>query len=237
MNQKSYAIVIPVLNEEKRIEESVLELENFISSQLKNYQIKIIISDGKSADKTIEIVKKLQKNFANLYLKEIGRKGKGFQLKKTFSEEKADFFIQIDIDMATPLKYMKELIFWLENDYAMVIGSRFKKESKAKRSIHRKILGLGYSSLVRLFFKTSIMDYQCGFKGFNAKTIKPILPEIKNNEWIFDTELILRGLKKGLRIKEIPVEWEEKPGSKINILKHSFQMFFSLLKLRLFWRK
>ncbi|MDP2741302.1 MAG: glycosyltransferase [bacterium] len=231
MSQKKYIIVIPVLNEEKRVESGILELEKFISSHLESEQIKIIIADGDSNDKTIKIVKKLQKKFSNLYLKETERKGKGFQVIRTFIEEESDFFIQLDIDMPVPLKYIKELMFWLEKDYDMAIGSRLKKESKIKRSLHRKIISLGYSSLVRLLFKTSIMDYQCGFKGFNAKTIKPILP-IKENGYAFDTELILKGLKNGLKIKEIPVEWEEKPGSKINVLKHGFQMFFSLLKLK-----
>lgn len=233
-NVKNYIIVIPIFNEEKRIEKSILELENFICQELKEYPIKIIIADSKSTDKTIEIVKKLEKKFNNLQLKETKEKGKGkgFQLKKTFSEEKADFFIQMDIDLATPLKYTKELIFWLEEGYDIVIGSRFEKESKTKRSLHRKILGKSYSFLVRLLFKTSIMDYQCGFKGFNAEKIKLILPETEDNKWFFDTELILRGLKRGFKIKEIPVEWNEKTGSKVNILKDSFSMFFSLLKLK-----
>lgn len=225
-------ICIPVFNEEKRIEKGILELENFIYRELKEYPIKIIIADGKSADRTAEIVKKLEKKFNNIRLKEIGKNGKGFQLKKTFSEEKADFFIQMDVDLATPLTHIKELIFWLENGYDMVIGSRYKKESKIKRSIGRKILGLSYSFLVRLLFRAPVIDYQCGFKGFNAKKIKTIILEIKNEKWIFDTELILKGLKNGFKIKEIPVSWEEKPGSKINIFKDGFFMFFSLLKLR-----
>lgn len=227
------SIAIPVLNEEKRIRNGILELEEFIALQLKERKIKIIVADGNSSDKTLKIIEELQKNFSNLHLKQIGIRGKGFQLKKTFSEEEADFFLQMDVDMATPLKYLKELIFWLEQGYDIVIGSRLKKESKIKRTWHRKIVGESYSFLVRLFFNTSIMDYQCGFKGFCAKSIKPIIPEIKDNEWFFDTELILRALKRGLKIKEIPVEWEEKADSKINILKHSFQMFFSLLFLRL----
>lgn len=231
MSQKNYTIVIPVLNEEKRIENGILELEKFISSHLKNEQIKIIITDGKSTDETIEIVERLQKKFSNLFLKKIEIKGKGSQVTKTFMEEGADVFIQMDIDMPVPLKYIKDLIFWLEKDCDMVIGSRLKKESRIKRSVHRKIIGASYSLLVRLLFGTSIMDYQCGFKGFNAKKIKSILP-IKENGYVFDTELILKGLKNGFKIKEIPVEWEEKPGSKMNIFKHSFQMFFSLLKLK-----
>ena len=59
MNQKNYAIVIPVLNEEKRVGNGILELEKFIFSQLKNYLIKVVIVDGGSVDKTVEIVKKI----------------------------------------------------------------------------------------------------------------------------------------------------------------------------------
>ena len=231
MNQKNYAIVIPVLNEEKRVGNGILELEKFIFSQLKNYLIKVVIVDGGSVDKTVEIVKKFQQNFSNLYLK-ISKKGKGRQLKKVFSEEETDFFIQMDVDLAVPLKYLKELIFWLEKDYDIVIGSRLKKQSEVKRTFIRKALGRGYSFLVRLLFQKPILDYQCGFKGFQGKKLKSILSEVKDKNWIFDTELILKGLKKGFKIKEIPVEWEEKTGSKLNILKQTFSMFFSLLKLR-----
>jgi glycosyltransferase involved in cell wall biosynthesis len=225
------SICIPVLNEEKRIEEGILELEKFISSQFKKNQIKIIIADGKSSDKTIEIVEKLQKKFSNLHLKQFKRGGKGFQVTETFKDEEADFFIQMDIDMPVPPIYIKELIFWLNRGYDVVIGSRLMKESKIRRTVRRKIISRGYSFIVRLFFRSPIMDYQCGFKGFDAKKIKSILP-ITEEGYAFDTELILKGLKSGLKIKEIPVEWEEKPGSKMNILKHSMQMFLSLLKLR-----
>lgn len=231
MRKKKYTIVIPVLNEEKRIEAGILELEKFIFLHLKNEQVKVIIADGNSSDKTIEIVKKLQKKFSNLHLKQFQRGGKGFQVTKTFTDEEADFFIQMDIDMPVPLIYTKELIFWLNKGYDIVVGSRLMKESKIRRTVRRKIVSRGYSFIVRLLFRSSIMDYQCGFKGFDAKKIKSILP-ITEEGYAFDTELILKGLKSGLKIKEIPVEWEEKPGSKMNILKHSFQMFFSLLKLR-----
>lgn len=232
MNQKIYAVIVPVFNEEKRIKRGILELEKFISLHLKEYQIKIIIADGKSTDRTIEITKKLEKKFNNLRLKQIGKKGKGFQLKKIFSEEKSDFFIQMDVDLATPLRHTKELIFWLEKGYDMVIGSRFKKESRVKRIFIRKILGWAYNFLVRLLFRINTSDFQCGFKGFNAQKIKSIIPEIENEKWIFDTELILKGLKSGFKIKEIPVSWEEKPGSKINIFRDGFFMFFALLKLK-----
>lgn len=226
-------ICIPVLNEEKRIEVGILELENFLSLHPNKEDFKIIIADGNSSDRTVGMVKELQKNFSNLFLKQIGKMGKGFQLKKIFLEEGADFFIQMDVDMAVPLKYINDLLFWLESGYDMAIGSRLKKGSRAKRTVIRKIVGFGYSFLVRLLFGSSIIDYQCGFKGFRSKTVKPIIPEIKDDKWFFDTELILRGLKNGLKIKEIPVEWEEKEGSKINIIKHSFEMFVSLLKLRI----
>jgi len=231
---KKISIIIPVLNEEKRIKKGILEVEDFIKKQkLGNYQFEIVISDGNSKDKTKNIVKELQKKFENLVLLEIEKPGKGYQLKRAFLETNSDYFIQIDIDIATPLEYINDLIFYLEKGYDIVIGSRFKKESKTERTHLRKFLGLIYSFLVRILFKSKILDYQCGFKGYNSKKLKSIISDVEDKKWFFDTELLIKALKNKLKIKEIPIEWQEKPGSRFNILKHSFQMLYSLLKLKI----
>lgn len=233
MKKTKYTIIVPVLNEERRVKKGILELEKFVLSQLNNLSVEIIVADGGSTDKTIEIVKELEEKFENLHLREIGRGGRGAQLKETYLNTESGFFIRIDVDIPTPPSYIRELIFWLENGYDMVIGSRFAKGSKVKRTITRKILSTGYSYLTRLLFKSPVLDYQSGFKGWRAEKIKMILPEIRDKNWFFDTEVILRALEKKFKIKEIPVESEEKEGSKVDIVRDTFSMFFSLLSLKI----
>jgi hypothetical protein len=225
------AIIIPTLNEEKNIKQAIEKTEHFLKKYLKRKNIDIVISDANSTDKTKEIVRKLTKKYSNLKLKILNLKGKGYQIAKTIAEEEYDFFICMDCDLATPLNFLVDMIYFFEKEYDVVIGSRFLKESKVKRTKKRKILGDGYRFLVKILFLLPVKDYQCGFKGFKRKKILPILNNIQDKKWIWDTEVIIRAYKANLKIKEFPISWEEKPNSKINIIKDPFIMGYSIIKL------
>ena len=85
-------------------------------------------------------------------------------------------------------------------------------------------------------FGLKIKDYPCGFKGANKNVIKDVLPQIKNDQFFFDTELVIRSAKKGLKIKEIPVNWQDrdrnKSKSRVNIFKVTKEYLRELLKLK-----
>jgi hypothetical protein len=62
-------------------------------------------------------------------------------------------------------------------------------------------------------------DAQCGFKAVTRKVVNELIPKIKDDEWFFDTELLLIGEKTGLRIYEEPVTWIDNPGSTVRVMK------------------
>jgi len=90
-----------------------------------------------------------------------------------------------------------------------------------------------YNILVKLILWTKYSDAQCGFKAINKQTFQKLLPNLKDNEWFFDTELLTIAEKKGLKIHEIPVTWVEDTDSRVNIIDTAYKYIRDLIKLRM----
>jgi hypothetical protein len=83
-----------------------------------------------------------------------------------------------------------------------------------------------------MMFWPSFSDAQCGFKAVRRDVVQDIVPFTKDNAWFFDTELLLLAQREGYRIKEVPVEWVEDPGSTVKIAKTAWEDIKGLLRLR-----
>ncbi len=239
MNQKQskISIAIPAYNEETIICQTVMVLRDFCEKNLQNYDWRIIVGDNNSIDRTAEIVKKLEKEFVGkIFYKFINQKGKGLAIRESWKSFDADIYVFMDADLATDLSALPVLVKSIEDGYDLVIGSRFAKGSSAKRPIIRKITSKVFSLITRFMFGLKIKDYPCGFKGVNKNVIKNILPNVKNNQFFFDTELVIRSARSGMKIKEIPVIWQDrdrnKSKSSVNILKVTKEYLGELKKLK-----
>lgn len=234
MQAKKILIVIPTLNEQNRIKKCLLKIEDYLKKNNLFDFCEILVADGGSRDKTEKIVKDYQKIFKNIFFENFKRGGRGYQLKKAFFSKKADIYFYMDVDLATDLSFFSKGINFLEKGYDIVFGSRYKRGAQRKRTFLREIFGKSYSLLIRVLFRSPFFDYQCGFKGFK-KNVLPLIKEIEDDYWFWDTEFIIKAWKKGFKIKEMPVFWEEKEGTRVKILKDAFEMakkaFFLRLKI------
>lgn len=93
-------------------------------------------------------------------------------------------------------------------------------------------MGKFFNYLVRKVTKLDFRDTQCGFKLFKKEVAFSIFPKIKANDFSFDVELLYIANKLDFKIKEVPVKWQNRKDSKVNIIKDSAKMFFNLLKLK-----
>ncbi len=227
-----FTLIIPTYNEEKIIEKSIIKLENFLEKN--KIKTEIIISDGLSEDNTLKISKTLKKRYSNLEIIENdNRTKKGKSIEEAIKKSKSNFIIFMDADLSVNLKYLSKTIDYLKQDYDIAIGSRFDKDSKVKRNFIRILISSIYSCMIRSLFGLKIKDYQCGFKGFNRKKIRPLFEKIENKGFFWDTELIIRAKVQGLKIKEFGVQWEETRNSNINVIATSLSFLKSLILLRL----
>ena len=228
----SFTLIIPTYNEGKIIEKSILKLENFLEKNKLNAEV--IISDGGSMDDTLIKSKTLKKRYANLELIERNSQtGKGKSIEEAIKKSNLKFIVFMDADLSVNLNCLPKILNYLKQNYDIVIGSRFDKNSEVKRKFTRKIISSVYSYMIRSLFGLKIKDYQCGFKGFNRKKIMPLLEKIENKDFFWDTELIIRANAQGLKIKEFGVQWEETRNSNINILTTSMSFLKALVWLRL----
>jgi glycosyltransferase involved in cell wall biosynthesis len=232
-------IVLPVYNEEKIIAANLKKLADYLAENLRGYDYKIVVADNKSSDLTGQIVKNLLPAINNLEYFYLPQKGKGLAVLTAWQKYQDDFnfFAYMDADLATDLSGFLPLISSLEQGYDVAIGSRYAAGAKVERSLLRIIFSLAYSLLAQLILGVKIKDWPCGFKAITQKVNKEIVPAIKNLTFFFDSELLYLAAKKGFKIIEIPVVWQEKRvkgGSKINVLKVSWLYLKEIIKLRFF---
>jgi glycosyltransferase involved in cell wall biosynthesis len=225
------AIVIPVYNEEAALPGSVAKLREFLSSNLK-HDWHIVIADNASTDKTWEIAQSLAKQYNDVVPFHIDKKGRGRALRKVWLDSKADIVSYMDVDLSTGLDAFPKLVQAIIDGADIAIGSRLMRESKTTRGLKREFTSRCYNLLIKIMFFTTLSDAQCGFKAVSRDCAQKILPLTKNNEWFFDTELLLIAMKNGYKIAEIPVTWVDDPGTTVNIKKTVIEDLKGLARIR-----
>ncbi|MBD3359420.1 MAG: glycosyltransferase [Candidatus Buchananbacteria bacterium] len=229
--------VLPVYNEEKIIKENLLQLNTYLADNLVDEYL-IVVADNNSTDRTAEQIQKLVEQNKNIYYFFIKQKGKGLAIKAAWQKyiDSFDVFIFMDADLATDLSATNGLIQEIKNGADMAIGSRYLKEAKVKRTVLRRLFSLVYRLFLKIFLGTKIKDFPCGFKAVTPRIVKEIIPQIKNNTWFFDTEMVYLAEKNNYKIKEVPVKWHEPRTkgnkSRVNLLKVSWQYFKEVLRLK-----
>ena len=224
-------IVIPVYNEEKDLPRSIDILTRFLRDNLEN-SWSIIIADNGSTDNTLSIAEMLSNKYAGVTCVPIPQKGRGRALRHVWMESTGDIVSYMDVDLSTDLNHIPELIKAIEDGFHIAIGSRLAKGARVKRSLKREFISRSYSTLIRSMFFTPFRDAQCGFKALSRDTVKALVPLVKDNNWFFDSELLIIANNRGFRIKEIPVYWEDDPDSRVRIIPTAWEDMKGLLRLR-----
>ncbi len=227
------SIIIPVYNEEKRLPPTLEDILKYLKTQKYDWEI-VLVNDG-SNDKTVEIVKKYQKKEKGIKL--IDNKinqGKGAVVKQGMLESTGDWRLFMDADNSTKLKEIGR--FWpFMQDYPVIIGSRYIKGSKiiTKQPLSRRILSRLGNLLTQIVLAPKIKDTQCGFKLFSKEFAEKIFSKVTLKRWSFDLEIFAICYSNNIKIKEVPVDWEEGKDSKLKIGRTAIRSFSELLKTKI----
>ena len=113
-------------------------------------------------------------------------------------------------------------------------GSRRARRSRGYPK--REFISRAYNVLLRTVFATPVRDAQCGFKAVRADVARRLLPAIEDNEWFFDTELLLLARHNGLRIHEVPVDWVDDADSRVDVRRTALDDLAGVVRMaRTFW--
>lgn len=220
---KKIAILIPCYNESKTIEKVVTDYKKVLP------EADIYVYDNNSTDGTDKIAKKVGAIVRYEY-----RQGKGNVIRSMFKDIDADCYLMIDGDDTYPAENAREMCrYILEKEADMVIGDRLSSTyfTENKRPFHN----LGNKlvrGLINHLFKSNVRDIMTGYRAFSYDFVKTFPVLSKGFE--IETEMTIHALDKNLLLKEIPIEYRDRPSgsvSKLNTYSDGFKVLKTIARL------
>lgn len=227
------SIVIPAYNEQRRLPKTLLSTLDWCQQNLPSYEI-IIVDDG-STDDTPVLSGLFSKQIPEIRHLLCPHFGKGAAVRMGMLNAVGRYVLFMDADGATPLHEIKTFHRELQNGCDIAIGSRVVQnpdETQVDTSFHRKIIGRTFAAIVNVFAVPGFADTQCGFKMFRQQVIREIFGRQKLMGFAFDVEVLYIAKALSLEVSEVPVNWVNQPGSKVNILTDSIKMFYDILRIK-----
>jgi len=216
-------VAIPAYNEEGIISATVKELRRFLADKPKDVSWTIVIADNGSDDRTGEIGRDLAREFADVRYLPVPERGKGMAIRDAWQSQEADVYVFMDADLSTDLRSLLPLVRAVADGADVAVGSRVHRDARVRRALPRRLISLGYRLFAKIVLRTVVSDLACGFKAVSPRVVRDILPRVIDRRWFFDSELVIRAERAGLKIAEIPVNWHEEsvPGrrSKVSVFK------------------
>jgi len=229
--QVEVSVVLPAYNEVEYLQPAVEKNIQTLNQFTQSYEV-IIAEDG-STDGTAEHAEELAQKIGEVrHIHREKRLGRGTALNNAFRQSRGEVLVYMDLDLATDLKFLKPLVEAITIEgYDFSTGSRMMSNSKAERTFSRSISSKTYNFLVRHILGSKLRDHQCGFKAFKREPLLSLLERVGATHWFWDTEIMVRAHSQGYRVKEIPVEWKSGRGTKVNLFKDSWNMFWQIMSL------
>lgn len=221
---KKIAILIPCYNEEITVAKVITDFKKELPDAL------IYVYNNNSTDNTLQIAYENGAIVKNEY-----RQGKGNVVRNMFRDIDADVYVLVDGDNTYPANMVHQLIKPILMETAdMVVGDRisngtYKKQNK--RLFHDFGNGMVRNTINRLF-KTNLKDVMSGYRAFSRTFVKNI--PILSKGFEVETEMTLHALDKRFIIKEIPIEYKDRPNkskSKLNTFTDGYKVIKTIIKM------
>ncbi|HEY1828881.1 MAG TPA: dolichyl-phosphate beta-glucosyltransferase [Acidimicrobiales bacterium] len=224
-------IVIPVYNEAAQLDSRIRTLCSFLDQSFP-FQTLVTIVDNGSRDGTAVIAAKLAASLPGVAAMTLDRKGRGFALRTAWSTSSAKVVAYMDVDLSTSLTGLLPLVAPLLSEHRQVaIGTRLDRDSRVLRGPKREAISRIYNLLLRTVLHSRVSDAQCGFKALERETALELLPLVEDNDWFFDTELLVTAQRLGHRVWEVPVDWVDDTDSRVDILPTILEDLHGIVRL------
>lgn len=228
-------ILFPVLNERLRLEHGI---ETTVAYMKENSRIpwQLTILDNGSEDETPKIGQALSAKYQEVSYVRVGRRGVGVAFRKGIAGNTCDIVGYMDIDLSTDLKYLGKAIELFRQDESLqyINGSRFSKESDTRgRKWYRKITSLGLLILLKGCLHMKATDAICGFTFMRRETAQELVAQSSQDDgWFYMIEVLLRAERAGMKILDMPVEWQEDYNTTVKVWKTVKNYLIQIHRLR-----
>jgi len=219
-------IVLPTLNEEEAIGRVIDEIPARDLAE-KGFDVKILVVDGNSRDRTREIA---EAKGAEVIIE--SRKGKGRAMRTAFDTVDADFVFMLDADYTYPATYIPEMLAILQRDCSVVIGSRLRGQIEKGGMSRLNVVGNRLLTLMAsILYRTRMSDLCTGYWGFRGEVIPNL--SLTADGFDFEADLFSQVAKKGYRLGEIPINYRRRQSpAKLNSIKDGLKIGRALISRR-----
>ncbi len=236
-------LVLPTYNASDFIEQTVVRMRRFV---LENPAWSVMfVCDGCSDDTAAKLRALIQNDGPALKAEVYERnRGKGYAVRRGLSLAGTKYRLFTDVDLAYDPDDAPKLLAMLEEGADMVVVNRASPESTYLISprdfsniYKRHMMSRTFNWWLRQMLPITILDTQAGFKGMTGAAWDKLAPDLYSDGFFFDTELLARAEKLGLKVAETPVHFRYLDPTTVRMVRHGYGMFWETLKLRRALRK
>lgn len=233
MPTPSLSVIIACYNEEDVLARSFAEIREVLDDLGRPYEL--IFVDDVSRDRTRDILREITAAHPSAPIKVIlhdVNQGRGATVTDGFRAARGEIVGYLDVDLEVHARYIPSLVRAIEKGAQVATVRRIY--AFQLRSLDRYVMSRGYSYLVRRLLGTRVHDTETGYKFFRREALLPVLDEIRDRGWFWDTEFMIRAERRGLRIEEVPGAYVRRfdKTSTVSGLRDSARYFGKLLDFR-----
>jgi glycosyltransferase involved in cell wall biosynthesis len=227
------SLVLACYNEAQHIRASFAEIRDTLERA--GWPFEVVFVDDASGDGTPEVLDEIVAAHPQLPLRVIRHernRGRGATVTDGFRAARGEIAGYLDVDLEVHCRYVPSLVRAIEKGADVATLRRIY--ALQLRSLDRYVMSRGYSFLVRHLLGVSFRDTETGFKFFRRERVLPLLDEIEDAGWFWDTEFMVRAGRRGLSVVEVPGAYirREDKTSTVRGLHDSVRYFLALLRFR-----
>jgi glycosyltransferase involved in cell wall biosynthesis len=233
MNQTApkVTIVIPIYNEEGILRASVVDLIDRLVPLGFSYEL--VLAENGSIDRTVELCTELESRFAQVSHFSVGAPGHGnygAALRQGILQARGQYVFCDEIDLCDTDFYARALAILESGAADLVIGSKLAEGASDERPLTRHVGSIVINGMLRVALGFKGTDTH-GLKAFRREVVAPVAERCVVDKDLFASELVIRGEREGVRIREIPVRVKEKREPSIHLFRRVPNVLKNLAKL------
>lgn len=232
------SVIIPAYNEARRLPQHLAHVLDYLRQQYPAFEL-IVVDDGSTDGTGAAVQAALTGEPRARVLGYQPNSGKGYATRIGVLASRGARVVFLDADLSTPIEEVPRALAQLEQA-EVVIGSRDLPGSdvRVKQPVYRRLASEVFKWVRFLFVGLwRLSDTQCGFKAYRGAVARQLFALGRINRFMFDVEILYLADRAGLRIIEMPVRWEDSPGSKVRFWPGLSEMVHDLWRIRALHRE
>jgi len=231
------SVVVPVLNESKKIARDVESAAMFLQDN--HFTGEIIVVDDGSDDNSTETAKKakIPSDVALKVIRYEQHRGKGYAVRTAIMQTCGEYVMFADSGCCVPYEDVLRGLGLLQSGACDIAHGSRKMQGchiEKAQSLYRRICSKIFHWFVihDLKIPAEFTDTQCGFKIYRGDVARHLFGECITDGFAFDIEIILRAQKEGYRIKEFPIDWTCDRDSRLSLTRSLWRILLELRTIK-----